>query len=89
MGIIKLRGFNLMKPPKKRLTDALPTIFTRQEISQRAFDLWEKDGCPTGRESEYWAIAEQEIKGRDGKSVGKGDGQQNAGPKKVSDKECK
>jgi hypothetical protein len=33
----------------------------KQRIRERAHALWEADGCPEGREWDYWLIAEQEI----------------------------
>jgi hypothetical protein len=33
----------------------------RHRIEQRAYSLWELDGCPEGRALDYWLQAEQEI----------------------------
>jgi hypothetical protein len=30
-------------------------------IRQRAYELWERDGRPEGRELEYWLMAESEL----------------------------
>ncbi len=36
-----------------------------QEIRERAYLLWEKDGCPEGRSEEYWARAlDQHLRNR-------------------------
>jgi hypothetical protein len=32
-----------------------------QRIRERAFELWESDDRPEGREMEYWLRAEQEL----------------------------
>ena len=32
-----------------------------QRIRERAFELWEGEGRPEGREMEYWLRAEQEL----------------------------
>jgi DUF2934 family protein len=32
-----------------------------QKIRQRAYELWEEDGRPSGRADEYWHRAEREI----------------------------
>ncbi len=31
------------------------------KIRRRAYDIWEKEGRPTGRQHEHWAQAEREI----------------------------
>lgn len=35
--------------------------FSRAEISHLAFINWEKDGCPHGRELDYWLEAEKHL----------------------------
>lgn len=30
-------------------------------IRQRAFELWQEDGCPEGRDLDYWLRAESEL----------------------------
>lgn len=32
-----------------------------EEISKRAFEIWEKEGQPEGRELDHWLKAEQEL----------------------------
>jgi hypothetical protein len=34
-------------------------------IRQRAFELWERDGRPEGRDMDYWFRAEAELAGED------------------------
>jgi hypothetical protein len=34
---------------------------TQEEIARRAYELWEKDGRPEGREREHWSRAEREL----------------------------
>lgn len=34
------------------------------EVSRRAYELWEKDGRPEGRELEHWLRAENELRSR-------------------------
>lgn len=36
-----------------------------ERIRQRAFDLWEQAGKPTGRDDEFWFSAEAEIRAED------------------------
>ena len=33
----------------------------KQRITERARQLWEEDGCPEGRDMEYWLKAEDEL----------------------------
>lgn len=41
---------------------------TEDEIGKRAYELWEENGRPEGRQDEFWHQAEQELrnKGRSG-----------------------
>ncbi len=39
-------------------------ITKHNEISYRAFLLWEKAGRPVGRDQEFWFAAEQEVSAR-------------------------
>jgi hypothetical protein len=45
----------------KQQTDAVDA----DRIRQRAFELWERDGRPEGRDTEYWFRAEAELAGQD------------------------
>jgi hypothetical protein len=38
---------------------------SKQEIDARAYQLWEQAGRPEGRESEFWHLAEQELRNED------------------------
>jgi len=38
---------------------------TNEEIKARARELWEQNGCPAGRDLEFWLQAESEIKARE------------------------
>jgi hypothetical protein len=38
---------------------------TDKEISARAYELWEKNGRPEGKEKEFWHLAEQELLNED------------------------
>ena len=31
------------------------------KVRERAYQIWEREGCPEGRESEHWHRAEQEL----------------------------
>ena len=33
------------------------------QIRERAYSLWEADGCPEGKEMDYWLRAEQDLNG--------------------------
>jgi hypothetical protein len=39
-------------------------------IRQRAYELWEQDGCPEGRDMEYWLRAERDLAQDDGADLG-------------------
>ncbi|UVF22324.1 DUF2934 domain-containing protein (plasmid) [Microvirga terrae] len=39
------------------------TNITEGQVRRRAFELWEKRGCPEGYEAEFWHQAERELKG--------------------------
>ena len=34
---------------------------TDERVRERAYDLWERDGRPHGRNDEYWQLALQQI----------------------------
>lgn len=37
----------------------------RQQIRELAYSMWEKAGCPEGRDEEFWVSAERELFGED------------------------
>jgi hypothetical protein len=38
---------------------------TEQEIKNRAYEIWERNGRPEGKEEEFWRLAEQELRNED------------------------
>lgn len=38
---------------------------TPEEITKRAYEIWEKNGQPEGRDEEFYHQAEQELRNRD------------------------
>ena len=34
---------------------------TEKEIKNRAYEIWERNGRPEGKEDEFWQLAEQEL----------------------------
>ena len=38
---------------------------TDMEIKSRAYEIWERNGRPEGREDEFWCLAEQELRNED------------------------
>jgi Protein of unknown function (DUF2934) len=38
---------------------------TDKEIKNRAYEIWERNGRPEGREEEFWRLAEQELRNED------------------------
>ena len=49
---------------KQRLRQRLEARRTRQAISARAREIWEQNGCPAGRDQEFWLQSESEISER-------------------------
>jgi Protein of unknown function (DUF2934) len=43
---------------------ARPSNDLQQRIQQRAYELWEHEGRPQGREHAHWQQAERELAGR-------------------------
>ena len=35
---------------------------TYEQIAQRAYEIWEREGKPEGREQEHWLLAEEELR---------------------------
>ncbi len=33
-----------------------------EEILSRAYEIWERNGKPEGREDEFWQLAQQELR---------------------------
>ena len=32
-----------------------------ERVKQRAYEIWQREGCPEGREADHWALAKEEI----------------------------
>jgi len=58
-----------LKPPKRGTVHQPGAIImpepTKQEIEARAYKLWEQAGRPEDRETEFWQLAEQELRNED------------------------
>ena len=37
-------------------------LITRDQIAERAFEIWEHEGKPDGRDQEHWERAEAELR---------------------------
>jgi hypothetical protein len=37
-----------------------------ERIAARAYEIWQANGCPEGRDAEYWYQAERELRARAG-----------------------
>jgi hypothetical protein len=37
-------------------------VITQDQIAARAFEIWEREGHPTGRDQDHWAQAEAELR---------------------------
>jgi hypothetical protein len=42
---------------------------TEEQIRKRAHEIWEKNHRPTGRDEEFWHLAEQELRNEDPSST--------------------
>jgi hypothetical protein len=38
---------------------------TEKDIMNRAYEIWERNGRPEGREDEFWELAQQELRNED------------------------
>lgn len=52
-------------------TSAAPSV---DEIRERAYRLWQEEGCPEGRSVEYWLRAEADLAGSGAYGTGPGHG---------------
>ncbi|MBI5688940.1 MAG: DUF2934 domain-containing protein [Verrucomicrobia bacterium] len=53
-------------PTRKRPSRSVPAPGPALEVIARLAELmWEKEGCPEGRDIEFWLRAEAELKGTD------------------------
>ena len=50
---------NTARPTKKEKAPV-----TREQIAARAYELWEQEGYPSGRELVHWTTAETELNGQ-------------------------
>ena len=48
--------------PVPHATRALPL---REEVEHRAYEIWEREGRPEGRDIEHWLAAERQLLGAD------------------------
>ena len=46
---------------KQKLRQRLEARRVKQEITVRAREIWERNGCPSGRDLEFWLQAESEL----------------------------
>ena len=56
----KKRSASTTKRPRKTALQAKNGP-TSDEIAQRARELYEKSGCPGGRDEEFWLDAERQL----------------------------
>ena len=50
---------------RQRLKERSAARRADEEVKARARELWEQNGCPAGRDLEFWLQAESEIKARE------------------------
>ena len=39
-----------------------------ERVKRRAYEIWQREGCPEGREADHWALAKEEIAIEDNQS---------------------
>jgi hypothetical protein len=61
-------GHNFMSSKNNQTPQQTPD-FLHEEISLRAYQLWQERGCPIGSPEEDWFRAEQEISSETGQSA--------------------
>jgi hypothetical protein len=61
--IERLRGW--VEELRQSLRQRLVARRAKEEIKARVRERWEQNGCPAGRDLEFWLQAESEIKARD------------------------
>ena len=44
----------------------MPGRDDKQQIRERAYELWEREGRPHGRHMDHWTQAEREVEDRSG-----------------------
>jgi len=49
------------KNPPRRGRKVKSTPPTHEQIAVLAYEIWERWGCPTGRDAEIWHLAEREL----------------------------
>lgn len=58
------------RPPVPKKANAAPSSAaypnepTHEQIAQRAYELWKREGCPEGQAIEHWRVAEQVLRGQ-------------------------
>ena len=57
--IERLRGW--VEELRQRLKERSAERRADEEVKARARELWEQNGCPAGRDLEFWLQAEAEI----------------------------
>ena len=57
--IERLRGW--VEELRQRLKERSAARRADEEVKARARDLWEQNGCPAGRDLEFWLQAEAQI----------------------------
>ncbi len=50
------------KSSKLAAAERADPALTQEDISTRAYALWQKQGCPAGSDREIWQQAERELK---------------------------
>ena len=83
-----IRSFKIMNttniPMDKDKNSPPRSGVSRDEVAQRAYQLWEAGGCPSGRDLEFWLQAEAQLQSgkqtSSPKAAVSGDGQRRESP---------
>jgi hypothetical protein len=59
----RLKRIEMIRPgPVRSMNTRKAPEISQEEINRLAFLNWEKDGCPSGRDVDYWLEAEIQLK---------------------------
>ena len=50
------------KPEKKPEIAPSPVVLDNALVAKRAWEIWQREGCPEGRSVEHWVLAEEELR---------------------------
>lgn len=57
----KVRRNSKLHPEKVVIERQRKALISPDDIALRAWQLWQEEGCPSGKELEHWCRAEKEL----------------------------